>query len=140
VCSRLFVYGTLMCEDIMRAVSGVERRSVAAALAGFRRHAVRGEDYPAIVPARGAEVRGQLYDPLPASAWRRLDAFEGAQYSREPVRVTLPGGREVRAWTYVFRAGYVSLLAEGDWHFEAFAAVARERFMARHLGAQPADQ
>ena len=113
--SCLFVYGTLMCSDILRAVSGIERQAADALLRGYRRHAVRDEDYPGIVEAGDAEVRGRLIDAIPASAWMRLDAFEGNQYARQQVRVALAEGDEVVAWTYVFRPEHRSLLAAADW-------------------------
>ena len=46
---NLFAYGTLMCEDIMREVSGVRLLQVSGKLKGYSRRGVKGEHYPAFI-------------------------------------------------------------------------------------------
>jgi len=83
-----------------------------ALLHGFRRHRVRGRDYPGIVPVsnsnnnatgtssdkimmtttnasvqEGASVLGSLVSGLTDGDVRRLDQFEGSQYEKCQVRV-----------------------------------------------------
>lgn len=132
-----FTYGSLMCDDIMAAVCGLPAASLAsqpAWLAGYGRHPVRGEHYPGMVAAPGQAVEGRVYLDLPASAWPRLDVFEGEYYERLPVRVAPDGGPEITAETYVFRPQFVHLLGEGDWDFEAFLREGKSRFSAMYLG------
>lgn len=130
-----FTYGSLMCEDIMSAVCGTPcTRHAPATLAEHRRHPVIGQHYPGMVPAPGSAVRGVLYLDLPSSAWPRLDAFEGEEYTRERVTVTLADGRSVTAWTYVFKPQYASRLVAGDWDFEHFLLHGKARFEAAYLG------
>ncbi|HJV25632.1 MAG TPA: gamma-glutamylcyclotransferase family protein [Aromatoleum sp.] len=129
-----FTYGSLMCEDIMSAVSGVRSRFAAASLEGFRRQPVSGQTYPGMVPTAGARVPGVLYLDLPASAWPRLDRFEGEEYERRQVVVRLADGRAEPAWTYVFRPEFATRLVEGEWDFERFLATGKARFMARYVG------
>lgn len=50
---------------------------------------------------------------------RLLDVFEGKQYRRVGVRVSVLGGEEVEALTYLFTAGEEGL-EEGEWDFEEF--------------------
>ena len=58
---RLFVYGSLMCEDIMASVSGLTVPGVPAVLEDHVRHPVRDETYPGMVPRPGEQVAGVLY-------------------------------------------------------------------------------
>ena len=130
-----FTYGSLMCEDIMGAVCGTAPLTpVPARLAGFRRSPVLGADYPGMVPAAGSVVEGLLYLGLPASAWPRLDAFEGDEYRRSEVEVELPDGRRLKAWTYVFKPEYAARLGEGEWDFARFLETGKARFEAQYLG------
>jgi len=134
-----FTYGSLMCEDIMGAVCAFPATSLPARLDGFRRHPVIGEDYPGMVPAAGATVAGRLYLDLPASAWPRLDAFEGDAYRRETVEVALADGRRLAAWTYVFKPALAARLGAGDWDFERFLATGKARFTRRFIGFDALD-
>lgn len=129
-----FTYGTLMCADIMSAVTGRQVAGESAKLDGFSRHAMRHEDYPGIRPASGAQVQGVLYSRLDASAFRRLDAFEGEQYQRETVEVTLLDGRRLKADTYVIKPEHAARLLPFDWDFEAFLASGKTRFQSRYTG------
>lgn len=77
-----------------------------AILHGYRRHRVRGADYPGIIPAtepqsqsqsqkqeeptglmRKASVLGTLVSGLTDGDIHRLDIFEGSEYTRESVKV-----------------------------------------------------
>ncbi|NMG28457.1 gamma-glutamylcyclotransferase family protein [Aromatoleum evansii] len=129
-----FTYGSLMCEDIMAAVCGARSRFVAASLDGYRRQPVCGQAYPGMVPAAEACVAGVLYLDLPASAWLRLDRFEGEEYERRRVVVRLPDGRTETAWTYVFRPKYAARLVDGEWDFERFLRTGKARFTAQYVG------
>lgn len=129
-----FTYGSLMCADIMARVCGLAVTGEDARLAGYARHPVRGEDYPGLVPDAAGEVHGLLYRDLPASAWPRLDAFEGEMYARLPVRVESAAGMVHKAWAYVFIPEYRHLLQPGEWDFARFLASGRARFESRYLG------
>jgi hypothetical protein len=129
-----FTYGSLMCEDIMRAVSGHAAVHEAAELAGYSRHPVTGEHYPGIRPQAAGRVVGVLYRDLPAAAFDRLDAFEGSQYQRRTACVALRDGTEIVAETYVFRPEFARLLGAGDWDFKAFLRTGKARFEAQYLG------
>ncbi|RZL35173.1 MAG: gamma-glutamylcyclotransferase [Rubrivivax sp.] len=123
-----------MWADIMARVCGQPFASEPASLAGHRRHPVLGEDYPGLRPAPDSDVRGVLYRGVDAAAWARLDAFEGAQYERASVLVTLADGNTLSAQVYRFRDAFVQQLLPGDWDVDAFAREGRTRFMARYAG------
>jgi len=129
-----FTYGSLMCEDIMSAVSGAQCPYRVAWLAGYRRQPVIGQAYPGMVPAADRCVEGVLYLDLPPAAWPRLDRFEGDEYERRPVAVRLQDGRVETAWTYVFRPEYAQRLVDGEWDFERFLRSGKARFTAQYVG------
>ena len=130
-----FTYGSLMCEDIMGAVCATAPLTpVPARLEGFRRAPVLGVEYPGMVPAAGQAVEGVVYLGLPASAWPRLDAFEGDEYQRSEVEVELADGRRLMAWAYVFKPEHAARLGEGDWDFARFLATGKARFEALYMG------
>jgi gamma-glutamylcyclotransferase (GGCT)/AIG2-like uncharacterized protein YtfP len=116
----LFVYGTLMDDATRRRVTGAELVSVPATLHGYRRYALQGRAYPAIVPEPGATVAGQLLRGLSERALSRLDAYEGREYVRRRVQLTCDDDATVSAWTYVLAGRYRARLAVRDW--QAFSA------------------
>lgn len=131
---NVFTYGTLMCAEVMRSACGALPTASPARLDGFSRHPVAGEDYPGIRPQTDAQVEGLLYLDLTPTQFAQLDRFEGAQYVRQPVTVTLPDGRRLSAHTYVFAEAFRHLLLPGEWDYAGFEATARERFRARYPG------
>lgn len=136
--AHAFTYGTLMWADIMARVCGADAAPfappVAATLADHERHPVRGHDYPAMVPAAGHQVVGRLYLDVPEAAWPRLDRFEGDEYERHEVLVTLSDGSWRRAWTYLFRADLAARLDAGDWDEARFEREGKARFVSRYVG------
>ncbi|MFG6469264.1 gamma-glutamylcyclotransferase family protein [Roseateles sp. BYS87W] len=135
--AHCFTYGSLMWADIMARVCGREFASEPASLAGHARHPVRGQDYPGLRPAEGSTVAGRLYRDVDAAAWARLDAFEGDDYERTPVTVTLASGEAVSAWVYRFKAeAAAAQLLPGEWDVAAFEREGHARFTARYVGFQ----
>lgn len=137
--SACFTYGSLMCEDIFHAVTGQRCPSEPARLSGYRRHPVRGEDYPGIRPAHDAHIDGVLYQDLGATTLQKLDVFEGGQYLREAVDVLTQNGTRVRAWVYVFHPDYAHRLGAGDWDTGHFLQHGKARFMRRHFPTDRSD-
>lgn len=129
-----FTYGSLMDEEIMSAVAGVRAAHCSATLDGYARHPVIGAEYPGMVARAGHQVRGVLYRDLPPAAWPRLDRFEGDEYERRIVEVSLADGTRTRAWTYVFRDDFAARLGEGDWDFARFLREGKARFVTAYVG------
>ncbi|KAJ5665214.1 disease resistance protein Aig2 [Penicillium maclennaniae] len=137
----LFFYGTLMAPQVLHRVIHGRRepelwqktmlRFQPAVLLGYRRHRVRGADYPGIVPASKATARssvlGTLVSGLTDGDVHRLDMYEGDEYTRDPVTDVLDAteekskveGDEVQAKTYVWVAGE-GRLEDAEWDFETF--------------------
>jgi gamma-glutamylcyclotransferase (GGCT)/AIG2-like uncharacterized protein YtfP len=58
---QIFVYGTLMADEVLKLLLKRVPPSKPATLAGHRRYAIRGQVFPAIVPAEPeASVRGKV--------------------------------------------------------------------------------
>ena len=131
---RLFAYGTLMCPEIIREVSGITQPGQPAVLHGFARYRVRGEYYPAITAQAGARVDGLLYDCTDPDAWRRLDLFEGDMYLRSAVQVELTDGTRCMADTYVLHPAHLDCLDHREWDFEAFLGFGKAAFATDYKG------
>ncbi|KAK8208215.1 hypothetical protein IWZ01DRAFT_507298 [Phyllosticta capitalensis] len=136
------IHGTTTPSDLQRQVSPL--RTYPAHLPDHIRHRVRGCDYPAVLPSPSTTssssspgVRGTLVTGLSAADMWRLDRFEGSEYERKPVAVTVlgPGGGDDAqpadvpqhapgavvegAETYIWVAG-ADLLEEREWDFDEF--------------------
>ncbi|MBI3329368.1 MAG: gamma-glutamylcyclotransferase [Nitrospinae bacterium] len=98
---NLFVYGTLVDPQRVKALAGKQFARVAATLEGFERM-VPDTGYPYILPKPGAAVSGFLLKHLDAVSLNRLDRYEaeGDLYLRQEVEV-LVAGQPVHAMTYV---------------------------------------
>ncbi len=134
--SDLFAYGTLMFDDILRAVTGCSLNGVHGLLRGYQRFVVRGEVYPAIAPKQGEMVAGVVYRNVPDAAWRRLDVFEGEMYRRTSVSIDCEDGRTTQAQTYVVKPEFAGRLSTTPWNPEEFRAAEKARFKSQYLGFQ----
>jgi len=108
-----------------RVVRGSYRFTPAAAN-GFARYEISGETYPGMVMQAGAVVQGVLYFDVDAKDIAALDAFEGVEYRRDRVRVTLESGESVQADTYIYLLP--ERLSDSPWLPENFQ-------MARFIGS-----
>jgi gamma-glutamylcyclotransferase (GGCT)/AIG2-like uncharacterized protein YtfP len=131
---NLFVYGTLMCEDIMQDVAGCLPARLPGTLAGYERRAVKGEHYPGLVPGAAGRVDGVVYRDVPGFAWARLDSFEGDMYRRQRVHVELRDGATLMAETYVVRPRFLSRLDHAEWDFSEFLRSGKAKFCRHYHG------
>lgn len=132
--ATIFTYGSLMCQDIMSRVAGLEVSAQVGSVDGFRRYAIVGEAFPGVVAEPGARLWGQVYTGLSEAALRRLDSFEGPWYLRMAVQVTLENRSRLGAETYVMRPQYQHHLADWEWDFDHFMRHGKANFMRRYAG------
>src|SRR5262249_26308342 len=101
----VFVYGTLKRESpkephrLLRSATYLSRASIRGTLYDLGR-------YPGLIRGSNSDDRvfGELYqlsEDDASRALRRLDEYEGNEYERRRVYVTLPSGRRKAAWTYL---------------------------------------
>lgn len=125
--THIFTYGSLMFPQVWRRVVRGVYHSATARLDGHARFAIRGETYPGAVAQAGASIAGVLYFDVSPRDVAILDAFEGIDYRRDIVCVTLDSGETVSA------CGYIYLLAQKlsdlPWLPEKFQM---ERFIGAH--------
>lgn len=134
--NTLFAYGSLMCEDIMLEVSGCCPQPLPATLLGYSRKPVRNALYPGLIPENRGRVEGVIYRDLPASAWAKLDRFEGEMYARQSVSVRLRDGSSLLAATYLVRASFRNCLEASEWDFASFLRNGKQRFRRGYQGYQ----
>jgi len=129
-----FAYGTLMCEDIMLAVTGHSFSRTPGSLRGYRRRSVKDELYPGIFPERGGVVKGIVYRDLPDATWALLDTFEGEMYQRKIVSVNLADSVSIEACTFVVKPEFENRLDASEWDFEKFLRSGKKTFEAHYAG------
>lgn len=106
---QLFVYGTLMSRYTNAHAIALRHAATLLGPATFRGrmhlvNAHRDFAYPAVVASDDPAdlVRGELYRLDEPSVLDRLDAYEGAEYERRDVVVTLADGDQTAALAYLF--------------------------------------
>jgi gamma-glutamylcyclotransferase (GGCT)/AIG2-like uncharacterized protein YtfP len=118
VSANVFTYGSLMFAEVWQPLVGGRYPAEPAVLPGYRRFAVPGVSYPGIVAASGQQVAGLLYRDVAPDDLARLDLFEGAEYRRDALQVTLADGSVAIAETYVWLDH--GRLSDAVWLPEAF--------------------
>lgn len=126
---RLFCFGTLLDAEVRALVIGraVPDSAIApAALPGFRRVAVPGETYPALVVDPAGMVEGLIVGPLTARELERVQFFEGFEYALEEIEV-LSAGTACRALACLATEELIPGAA--PWDLTAWAAAHKPRFL-----------
>lgn len=131
---NIFTYGSLMFPPVWERVVRARYRSMQATVSDHARFAIVGATYPGMIAQAGTAVRGVLYFDVSAQDVAALDAFEGSDYRREPVRATLESGETVTAGTYLYLD--VARLAAAPWRPEAFQL---QRFLQTYCGDRLAE-
>ncbi len=99
---RLFCYGTLRDPAVIAALLGRVPRSRRAVLGEHRRGLLADRPWVGVAPAAGSAVEGVLYGGLSERELGLLDRYEGADYRRTTVRLTI-GVAARLGWIYLPR-------------------------------------
>ena len=128
---NIFTYGSLMFAPVWESLIGAHYHSEPAVLGGYRRYAVRNEEYPVIKPdLEQACVEGIIYYNVSPGDINLLDDFEGEYYLRETVNV-IAGSKRVKADVYALRPRYYAIALPQPWDVEKFSHQGIHQFMAR---------
>lgn len=131
----MFVYGSLMFEEVWsRLVRGsyVKR---AARLGGFTRRKVRDDVYPVIFKSHEADwVDGMVYLNVTEEDIERLDFFEGDFYDRQDHTVVVEETEKTVAAVYVLKDNYYYMTDDVGWDPEWFARQGLAVFLGRYRG------
>lgn len=130
---NIFVYGSLMYDEVWsRVVKGVYDKH-RALLNGWQRFAIKGKDYPAAVTGQGY-IEGIVCLNITEYDLQRLDKFEGYEYKRQTCTVVAEKGRKINAFVYKFRDEYSHLLCSYDWDADRFETVGLKQFLNNYYG------
>lgn len=134
--TTLFVYGSLMAEEVLQTLLGRVPKSVAATLDGYLRFSVHGKQYPIISKLQKEDkVKGRLLYEINPRELDVLDLFEGDEYVRTAIVAHAEEGndrREIAAQTYVATKDTFDTLTphlSNDWDYAHFRANHLESFL-----------
>lgn len=101
----LFVYGTLRPAALAQApahIASAVKAKAQAIGAGSVSGALHWIAWcPGLVESKDGRVSGDVY-ALDTTLLATLDAYEGDEYERRRIRVTLSDGGELETWAYVY--------------------------------------
>jgi gamma-glutamylcyclotransferase (GGCT)/AIG2-like uncharacterized protein YtfP len=126
--NRLFVYGSLLNEEVRFSLIKEKFKTLEARLPGYRRETVRGQTYPAIVADRDSFVDGLIVMGLTNHHLRVLDRFEGRYYRRASIKALTADG-EISCDTYVLQSRYRYLMSGENWSNSEFRNNHLSRFI-----------
>jgi len=125
---NVFVYGSLLFREMVEKLCGKTVEMKQASLPGYKRYAVEGADYPAIVKNETSQVEGKLILNLNKEDLNILTFYEGDEYESTPVKVQTESGEIIPALAYTWIAGSEKLL-NFDWYAERFKEEALEFYI-----------
>eukprot|EP00510_Aplanochytrium_minuta_P003318 CAMPEP_0184006892 /NCGR_PEP_ID=MMETSP0954-20121128/985_1 /TAXON_ID=627963 /ORGANISM="Aplanochytrium sp, Strain PBS07" /LENGTH=163 /DNA_ID=CAMNT_0026285571 /DNA_START=353 /DNA_END=844 /DNA_ORIENTATION=+ len=130
----VFVYGSLMCPDVLKILLGRIPKHSKAFVNGFERFCVKGYSFPACIPASNSvkSVDGLLLEGISKEELQMFDEFED-EYTREIVKVSLFPSPEAKPITgtddtavqeadkadaYMYIWNEAQDILEGSWSFD----------------------
>ncbi|PLX43011.1 MAG: gamma-glutamylcyclotransferase [Deltaproteobacteria bacterium] len=115
----LFVYGTLIFPEVVRALLGALPEATPAVANGFSARTLSGRIYPGLLKEEGESAKGVLYQGLDSQMMEVLDRFEGEEYTLSIISVQC-GEEEVDALVYLLSAPFAHLINKERWDLMAF--------------------
>lgn len=128
---NLFVYGTLLFPEILQKITGKNFGSGEATLPGYRRHAVKNCDYPAIIQNKNEKVEGKLILNVDDESMKLLSDYEGEEYKKAEVEVQ-SGDSKIMAVVFVW-CDSLDKLMENDWDENHFGEHLQKGFIEKNL-------
>ncbi|PQQ03002.1 AIG2-like protein D [Prunus yedoensis var. nudiflora] len=131
---KVFVYGSLMAEDVCRVLLNRVPQSSPAILNGYHRYSIKGRVYPAILPVENDKVTGKLLLGITDPELHILDEFEDVEYERSTVEVSLVDSSDnLSVQAYVWSNKSDPNLY-GDWNFEEWKQIHKKDFIKMTTG------
>ena len=97
----LFVYGTLLFDEIVRSLIGRTPAFRPATALGYEARMLRGVSYPGLVAVQGGRTEGLVFDDLSLTEWVALDEYEDDFYTVTEIEVLMEGGLSASALAYL---------------------------------------
>lgn len=130
---NVFVYGTLMYDEVWNIVVGGKHKKTGAQLKGYKRFKIKGEEYPGIVKGKGT-VKGFVRLDVDEANVSRLDCFEAEEYERVEEYVQDQNGQDIKVDVYRIREEYKPMLEDHDWDLDNFEKVGLKKFRLNYVG------
>lgn len=113
------MYGTLRRGCPNENAVWLENTACYIGMARIRGRLFRALHYPALGPPLTSEdwVRGDVFERVNAPMFRRLDEYEGAEYTRQVAEITMENGQTMAAFLYCYALPIDGLepIISGDW-------------------------
>ncbi|KAG8095264.1 hypothetical protein GUJ93_ZPchr0012g20869 [Zizania palustris] len=130
----VFVYGSLMADEVVSAIIKRVPPSSAALLPNYHRFSIKDRIYPAILPVESKKVAGKVIMGITDAELHILDEFEDVEYVRTRVEILSTDSSEtILADTYVW-ADAEDPHIYGEWDFEEWKKLHMKDFLAMTLG------
>ncbi|CAN0859220.1 AIG2-like protein D [Linum grandiflorum] len=119
---KVFVYGSLMADEVVRVLLNRVPHSSTALLNSYQRFSIKGRVYPAILPIENKRIQGRVLFGITDPELLVLDVFEDVEYERRTVEVSLREDEEeeeknLQVYAYVWGNKDDPDLY-GEWDFE----------------------
>ena len=112
--SNLFVYGTLLDDEIWQNLIRRSYKRHSATLDHYQAFYVKNRNYPGLVQKKGKMVRGEIILSVTKTDFSRLDVYEGDLYERIQLNVKVDE-KTVPAQVYIVKKKYIKLLDSKEW-------------------------
>ncbi|XP_009788727.1 AIG2-like protein D [Nicotiana tabacum] len=126
---NVFVYGSLLADDVVRALLKRVPPSCPAILHNFHRFSIRGCVYPAILPVENKKVNGKVLSGITVPELDILDKFEDVEYERRTVDVSLTDSSDTLLVEAYIWADQSDPNLYGEWNFEEWEQLHKKSFL-----------
>lgn len=109
-----------MFDEVWQCLVDRRPQNIPARLNGYGRVYIQNQVYPGLKADASSEVEGLLLLDLNDGEIRVLDEFEGDEYERSPVDLTVEDGGQFTAYAYLVRPDCQQVLTDADWHPDTF--------------------
>jgi gamma-glutamylcyclotransferase (GGCT)/AIG2-like uncharacterized protein YtfP len=135
---NLFVYGSLMFDAVWQRIARTSNPGLPATAHGWSVRSLHGVSYPGLVPApHDSLASGLLRTGVSPAALARLDAFEGPDYLRQLITITMPDGSSSSAWAWIVSPAAMHLVLPDPWDADLFARDSLTDFLRNSTGNPP---
>lgn len=130
---NVFVYGSLLADEVVEVLLKRVPPSSPAILNGYHRFSIKGRVYPAILSVESKKVTGKVLLGITDLELDVLDTFEDVEYKRSTVEILLDSLEKLLADTYVWGNKDDPNLY-GNWDFEEWKQLHMKDFLTMTMG------
>ena len=129
--TSLFIYGTLISQEVYQLVTGRDRTGIEAVVHGYSVRRLPGAVYPVMIESPGESAVGLILPNLTQNELNRLDAYEDSFYERLIVTAQITNGQKTDAWAYILPQNHNIKPSQEIWTYDEFAANHLKDFLLR---------